>query len=48
MVVLMVIFGLYVILFFSVKYDFLKMNLCFSSFLRDYIYRKIYLVNNYN
>lgn len=40
MAVLMVILGLHVILFFSAKHDSLKMNLCFSSLLRDYIYRK--------
>lgn len=40
MVVLMVILDLHVILFFSAKHDSIKINLCFSSLLRDCIYRK--------
>lgn len=44
MIVLMVIFGLHVlILFLSTKHDSLKINLCFSSLLRDCIIEEIFI-----
>jgi len=44
MIVLMVIFGLHVlVLFLSTKHDSLKINLCFSSLLRDCIREEIFI-----
>lgn len=43
MIVLMVIFGLHVLVLLSTKHDSLKINLCFSSLLRDCVREEIFI-----